>query len=86
MRNGDERMLRSADVPPKGRVLQGKTWDGQDFVQSQGLTFLTARALHWLCRVHARPFYARPAQVWTDGMSAEQLGWLDRARDVDSIK
>ena len=59
--------------------------DGQDFVQAYGEMFITRRALHWLTSVHARPFWARPARLWVDGMSDEQKSWLTRAQDVTSL-
>ncbi|MEX0715648.1 MAG: hypothetical protein WD066_03640 [Planctomycetaceae bacterium] len=71
--------------PDEGYILQGKSWDGRDFVQARGHKFVTARALHWLCVAHARPFWARPARVWTDGMTDEQYRWMERARDSTSL-
>jgi hypothetical protein len=77
---GKDKQLASDDVPAKGRILRGETWDGADFVQANDRKFLTKRALDWLLCVHAKPMYVRPTQVLVDGMSVEQKQWLKRAK------
>ncbi len=72
--------LRSADIPRQGRILMGKTWTGEDFFESRRARYITKRALDWLLMVHAKPFYARPARVAVEGMSPEQLQWLNDAQ------
>ena len=74
----NDKRLKSADVPKKGRIFQGKTWDGKDFINNWNL--ITKRALNWLLCVHAKPFYVRPARVCIDGMSKKQLEWLKTAQ------
>jgi hypothetical protein len=59
-------------------ILEGKTWDGSDLVQTTGghRTFASKRFIDWLLRVHAAPFYAEPVLFAVDGMSEEQKRWL----------
>lgn len=64
-------------------VLRGSSWSGADFC---GATYpfesllLTRRALDWLLATHAEPFRYRPCRVAVEGMTKQQLEWLDRAR------
>jgi hypothetical protein len=85
----ESRPLLRAPVPKAGRPLLGRTWNGEDFIRTitdvsefsfTERYYITRRALDWLQRVHARPYYARPALVILDGMSDEQLGWIERAK------
>lgn len=64
-------------------ILWGKTWEGSDFskLSYSGPTVITKRVLDWLLHVEAKPFCARPIKVCIDGMTAQQLEWLDRAVD-----
>jgi hypothetical protein len=74
-----DRRLRMAPVPKDGYVLDGRRWDGSDFVNC-GFIFITKRALDSLLSVHAAPFVARPACVCIDGMSDKQLAQLEAAK------
>ena len=74
-------MLKFADEPKEGDILQGKSWDGKDFFQGSYKRFITKRALNWLLCVHAKPFFAKPVRVCTDGMSDEQMKWLKLAQE-----
>tara|TARA_R100000789_G_scaffold55528_1_gene54102 strand:- start:204 stop:1139 length:936 start_codon:yes stop_codon:yes gene_type:complete len=63
---------------PGLRSLMGETWDGKDLCVSSNWV-ITKRVLDWLLQVEATPFYARPIKVCIDGMTNQQLEWLDRA-------
>lgn len=71
--------------PPEQRdilVMEGKRWDGTDFLNTGGLTFVDSyivskRALDWLLSMHATPFCARSVKFCTDGMSDQQLQQLE---------
>ncbi|NOX53928.1 MAG: hypothetical protein GXP27_05710 [Planctomycetes bacterium] len=74
--SGDRR-LRVAPLPESGPILEGKDWDGSDFVYH---SIITKRARDWLLSVHAAPIAIGPARVCIDGMSDEQLQWLEEAQ------
>lgn len=76
---GDKR-LRMAAEPKAGTILDGTRWDGSDFFNCFGWTFVTRRAVDWLLSIHAAPFYARPVRVCVDGMTDEQLERLGRVK------
>jgi hypothetical protein len=61
----------------RGHVIDGQTWDGSDLVKISGINFASKRFIDWLLRVHAAPFYARPAWLYLDGMNDEQKKWFD---------
>ena len=60
------------------RVIEGKTWDGSDLVQTSGgwRCFASKRFIDRLLRIHAAPFYAEPVWFCVDGMNAEQQCWF----------
>jgi len=62
------------------RIFSGPTWDGSDFMQSGGASLITWRVADWLFRIDAKPFYAKPVLVRTDGMTDEQHRWLERVQ------
>jgi hypothetical protein len=59
------------------RILEGRTWDGSDFVASRGRKFASKRFIDWLLRVHAAPFYAEPVWFCVDGMNDQQKRWFE---------
>ncbi|WP_417385343.1 hypothetical protein [Gimesia sp.] len=71
--------------PPEQReilVMEGKRWDGSDFVFANGIEFvnpgiISKRALDWLLSIHAAPFCARSLKFCTDGMSDQQRQQLE---------
>lgn len=75
-KGADDRRLRLSPIPREGPILEGKDWDGSDFLRD---SFITKRALDWLLSVHAAPFVARPARVCIDGMTDKQKKWLEAA-------
>jgi len=60
-------------------VLEGRTWDGSDLVQTglQMRNYASKRFIDWLLRIHAFPFYAEPVWFCVDGMNDQQKRWLD---------
>jgi len=58
-------------------IIEAKTWDGSDLVQSHGDYFASKRFIDWLLRIHAAPFYAEPVYFCVDGMNDQQKKWLD---------
>ena len=77
---GDDRLVLCALKDRETWVLDGSHWDGSDFCQSMYAAIGTHRLVDYLLRKHAAPFIATPALVWTDGMSKQQLAWLERAK------
>jgi len=75
---GDLR-LKARGTPPPSMILEGRRWDGSDFIAAGGWNFITKRVLDWLLAIHAAPFYVRPARICVDGMTDEQLRQLDEA-------
>ncbi len=74
---GDKRLFTDRPDGFVPRILDGKRWDGSDFIY---FDFITKRALDWLLSLHAAPFFAEPAMFCTDGMTDEQKKWLERAK------
>lgn len=68
-------------------ILNGKDWDGSDFIQGRyrNECYITKRALDWMLSVHAAPFFAVPVLIDVDGMSAQQMKWLEQAQDLASL-
>lgn len=58
----------------KEEIINGRKWDGTDFFS---MGFVSKRFVTYLQSVHAAPFVAEPALVYIDGMSPEQLRWLE---------
>jgi len=71
-----DKRLTIADIPKAGRILEGRQWDGCDFIAGH---FITRRVLLWLQSIHAAPYAACPARVCVDGISCEQQAWLRHA-------
>lgn len=59
-------------------ILEGKSWDGSDLIQTSGgwRCFASKRFIDWLLRVHAAPFYAEPVWFCVDGMNDKQQRWF----------
>jgi len=80
--------VRLVASPPEERfpkILEGRHWDGSDFIHAPRLfgqigCFVTKRALDWFLSIHAAPFYAEPTPVNVDGMSKDQLAKLEAAK------
>lgn len=62
-------------------IMEGRKWDGADFIRKVGLNVISRRVLHLLQRLHAFPYYAFPMKMDVRGMSPEQLRWLREAYD-----
>jgi hypothetical protein len=73
---GDKRWIIKSRSAPES-ILEGKHWNGNDFIMSRGWHYISKRVVDWLLRVHAAPFIAKPARVDVTGMSPEQRAKLD---------
>jgi hypothetical protein len=73
----DLRLTRWTPCAIKEWILDGRRWDGSDFVRCGFMDFISRRAALWLISVGAAPFIARPARICVDGMSDEQLAQCD---------
>ena len=69
-------------------IVAGQFWDGSDAICSRDYSvgFVTRRFVEFLIAIKAEPFYAMQIAVCVDGMSREQLSWLDQAKDLGSLK
>lgn len=80
--------LEMLPSPESRKIIAGCLWDGSDAICGRRNTvgFVTRRFVDFLLAVEAAPFYATPVAVCVDGMSKEQLRWLDQALDVGSLR
>lgn len=67
-------------LPAKGRIIDGKRWDGSDFIMSAIEAVVTGRTISWLIHQHATSFTASALRVDVTGMSAEMLEKLDAVK------
>lgn len=68
---------RIVSIPTKRWILDGRNWDGSDFMDGN---IITKRALDYLLSIHAAPFRAEPMLVDLRGCNAAQLKRLEDAR------
>ena len=71
-----------------GSIIDGQRWDGSDMIcgrnQLRDLV-VTRRFVEWLLAIDAAPCVATPLPVCVDGMTADQIKMLTKARDVHSL-
>jgi hypothetical protein len=82
---GDRRLTYEAPHPG-GRVLEGRLWDGSDFIQTQHYFYVSRRAFEWFASTHAGPIWGMKARFCVDGLSQDQQRWLDEARDLQTVE
>jgi hypothetical protein len=80
----DPRLIRER-MDPSGCVLEGRTWDGSDLVNSHYSTYMSKRMFDWCVSIHAGPLKARPARFCTDGMSDKQKAWMEEAKNLKTV-
>ena len=69
-------------------IIDGQFWDGSDMVCGRNQyrdRVVTRRFVEWLLAIDAAPFVALPIPVCVDGMTADQVDMLEKARDVHSL-
>ena len=80
----DKRLIIQPPASRGRRIINGKNWDGNDFVfgtvTSGGANFVTKRAVHWFKKRRIGPFIATPARFDVDGLTRKQLDLVKRAK------
>jgi hypothetical protein len=82
-KGADDKRWTIQRKPAAGTILEGKHWNGNDFVHFGSLHFVSKRVVDWLLRVHAAPFIAKPARVDVTGMTPEQRAKLDAVTKLE---
>lgn len=54
--------------PPDTAIVEGKQWDGRDFIRTHGGDCVSKRAKDWLERTHAHPVFFEPAFLNIEGV------------------
>lgn len=75
----DPRFLAEG-YPDEGLILEGRGWDGSDFIRGHDQGFVSKRVVDWIFDEKAGPFIAKPCRVDVSGMSADELAALDRVK------
>jgi hypothetical protein len=71
--DSDEKGFRFEGYPDID-IVQAKEWDGSDWFDSGGMTFISSRAKDWLERTHTYPIEIKPALLDVEGVEEKFKG------------
>jgi hypothetical protein len=80
-RQGDNDLRFVAEpVPDEGLIIEGRLWDGSDFVAGHDQGFVSRRAVDWLMQEGAAPFAAKPCRVDVPETRSPREAWYNPER------
>ena len=80
----DKRLLIQP-ISRNGGILDGRRWDGSDFISSHDHVYFSRRAFAWMTANHAGPLVGIPARFCVDGMNAANLERVAEITDLSTI-